>query len=474
MSHILNFKHWFKLNEAEGDPGENVILPTSQSPVDKMSPEEKSRAELNKWAQDQGKNLMNKAVQDDEQIRSNRVIKDLKEAAGGFNLGKNVINLRGNAHLQTLLKKLGVLKSKAGPLGDGVTCYFNGETEAALMSLCGLDQIDFSNPESMTTFVKSWVNREEVLAPGFNKSLITERDQAILAKKPELKDYIDTGLMRPYYEQQWVEGGGRDYNAEGKMNLTGDILEDMYKFNSIKEGGLSDDPRDTGPAALACPYEFDSATGKLTYNGMTYQLSINPHLQNSKSLTTGTTKSNRWHTSRGVIWPTWKAAAADMGISNPLEVAKGFFEMKDEYAKRVYELTFYNKTVRDAGRETLSTLVNHCIGTASWGSPTHAEKTIANTINALNGLGYSGLDDAIQKIGDKIVTEIMLVEQVKLYLSYKNAATYGRGWTGGLINFHRYFIPVYADMPAREKFPDEYAKRERSKTQGFSGLDQLA
>jgi hypothetical protein len=180
MSHILNFKHWFKLNEAEGDPGENVILPTSQSPVDKMSPEEKSRAELNKWAQDQGKNLMNKAVQDDEQIRSNRVIKDLKEAAGGFNLGKNVINLRGNAHLQTLLKKLGVLKSKAGPLGDGVTCYFNGETEAALMSLCGLDQIDFSNPESMTTFVKSWVNREEVLAQAL-QATVDKADAAMVA-----------------------------------------------------------------------------------------------------------------------------------------------------------------------------------------------------------------------------------------------------------------------------------------------------
>jgi len=470
MSHILNFKHWFKLNEAEGDPGENVILPTSQSPVDRMSPEEKSRAELNKWAQDQGKNLMNKASQDDEQIRSNRVIKDLKEAAGGFNLGKNVINLRGNAHLQIFLKKLGVLKSKAGPLGDGVTCYFNGETEAALMSLCGLDQIDFSNPESIATFAKSWVNREEVLAPGFNKSLITERDQVLQAKKPELKDYIDTGLMRSYYEQQWTEGGGRDF----KLALTGDILDDMYKFNSIKEGGLSDDPRDTGPAALACPYEFDAKTGKLTYNGMTYQLSINPHLQNSVSTINRTSKSSKWHTSRGVIWPTWKTAAAAMGISNPLEVAKGFFEMKDENAKQVYELTFYNTMIKDKGRETVSAMVNHCMGTGFWGSVVHGETTIANTLNTLSELGYSGMDDAIQKVGDKIVTEIMLVEQVKLYLSYKNAKTYGRGWTGGLINFHRYFIPVYADMPAREKFPEEYAKRERSKTQGFSGLDQLA
>lgn len=469
MSNILNFKQWFKLNEAEGD-SPDTIQPVIKTPVEQFTPGDKARAELNKWAKDQGKNIMAKAVQQDEQNRSNRIIKDLKEAAGGFNLGKNVINIKGNAHLQTFLKKLGMLKSEVGPLGSGITCYFNGETEAALIALCGLDQIDFSNLESMNIFIKSWVNREEVLSPTFNKDLITERDQVLQAKKPELKDYIDTGLMRPYYEQQWSEGGGRDF----KLALTGDIMDDMYKFNSIKEGGLSDDPRDTGPAALACPYEFDAKTGKLTYNGMSYQLNINPHLQNSVSTINKTSKSNKWHTSRGVIWPTWKAAAAAMGITNPLEVAKGFFEMTDENSKRVYELTFYNTMIKDKGRETISPMVNHCMGTGFWGSVVHGETTIANTINVLNGLGYSGMDDAIQKIGDKVVVEIMLVEQVKLYLSYKNAATYGRGWTGGLVNFHRYFVPVYADLPAKEKFPEEYAKRERSKTQGFAGLDQLA
>jgi hypothetical protein len=88
-------------------------------------------------------------------------------------------------------------------------------------------------------------------------------------------------------------------------------------------------------------------------------------------------------------------------------------------------------------------------------------------------MGYSGLEDAIQKIGDKTVVEIMLREQINLYLSYANASTYGKGWTLGLLNFHRYFVPVYADLPAQSKFPEEYAKRESASTASLSGLAQF-
>jgi lysozyme family protein len=281
--------------------------------------------------------------------------------------------------------------------------------------------------------------------------------------------YIDTGLLRPYYEKVWSAGGPSDYN----LALTGDIIGDMYKFNSVKEGGLADDPRDSGPASTPCPYEYDAQTGKMTYNGTVYQLKINPHLQNSVSVVNGGSKSNKWHTSRGIIWTTWKTAAAAMGITDPLNVAKGFFEMTDDNAKNVYELTFYNTMVKGKGRETSSQMVNHCMGTGFWGSITHGEKTITNTISNLSELGYSSLEDAIQKIGDKIVVEIMLREQINLYLSYSNASTYGKGWTLGLLNFHRYFVPVYADRPVQSKFPDEYAKRGSAGTASLSGLAQF-
>jgi hypothetical protein len=468
MSGILKFNQWVKINEA--DPGTETVQPAVPKPTDQMSQSQKDMAQITNWARDKGQEVLQNAMKQDELNTANRVISILKEAAGGKTLGKNVINLKGNTQLQVFLKKLGVLKSNAGPLGDGVTCYFNGETGAALKTLCGLDQLDFSNTESMNTFAKSWVNRPEVLDLNFNKALISERDAVLAAKKPELKVYIDTGLLRPYYEKLWSAKGSTDYN----LALTGNILEDMYKFNSIKEGGLADDTRDTGPAADPCPYEYDAKTGKLNYNGTVHQLKINPHLQNSVSVINGGSSSNRWHTSRGVIWPTWKTAAAAMGITDPLMVAKGFFEMTDEHARRVYELTFYNPMVKDKGRETISPMVNHCMGTGFWGAITHGEKTIANTISALSDMGYSGLNDAIQKIGDKTVVEVMLNEQIKLYLSYKNASTYGKGWTLGILNFHRYFVPVYADLPSQEKFPDEYAKREGAKDASFSGLAQFA
>ena len=467
MSDILKFNQWVKLNEA--DPGVETVQPAGAKPTDQMSQLQKDQAEINNWARDKGNMLLQSGMKEDDRLRASQVISSLNEAAGGKNLGKNVINLKGNTHLQVFLKKLGLLNSKAGPLGDGVTCYFNGETESALKTLCGLDQIDFSNAESMSTFSKSFVDRPEVLNMKFSKEIIQLRDTALAAKKPELKLYIDTGLLRPYYEKVWSAGGPSDYN----LALTGDIIGDMYKFNSVKEGGLADDPRDSGPAASPCPYEYDAKTGKMTYNGTVYQLKINPHLQNSVSVINGGSKSSRWHTSRGIIWTTWKTAAATMGISDPLSVAKAFFEMTDESAKNVYELTFYNTMVKDKGRETSSRMVNHCMGTGFWGSITHGEKTISNTIANLSGMGYSGLEDAIQKIGDKTVVEIMLREQINLYLSYANASTYGKGWTLGLLNFHRYFVPVYADLPAQSKFPEEYAKRESASTASLSGLAQF-
>lgn len=470
MSRLLKFNEWNRLNEVETDPGVEAAQPAVPKPTDQMSQSQKDMAQITNWARDKGQETIQNAMKQEELNRANRVISILKEAAGGKTLGKNVINIKGNTQLQVFLKKLGVLKSTAGPLKDGVTCYFNGETEAALKTLCGLDQIDFSNPESIQTFSMSWVDRSEVLDMGFNKALVSERETALAAKKPELKVYIDTGILRPYYEKVWSAGGSSDYN----LALTGNIIDDMYRFNSIKEGGLADDPRDAGPAANPCPYEYDAKTGKLTYNGTVHQLKINPHLQNSVSVINGGSTSNRWHTSRGIIWPTWKTAAAAMGITDPLNVAKSFFEMTDENAKKVYELTFYNTMVKDKGRETISPMVNHCMGTGFWGAITHGEKTIANTVSRLSEMGYSGLNDAIQKIGDKMVVEIMLDEQIKLYLSYSNAGTYGKGWTLGLLNFHRYFVPVYADLPSQSKFPDEYAKREAAKDASFSGLAQFA
>jgi hypothetical protein len=245
----------------------------------------------------------------------------------------------------------------------------------------------------------------------------------------------------------------------------------MYIFNSKKEGGLSDAATDTGPSGYPCPYEFDAKTGTLNFEGKEYKLAINPHLKDSVSSITGTSKSNKWHTSRGTIWPTWQYTAASSGITNPLAVVKSFLEMSDINVKKVYEISFYKEKVKDPGLETISPLVNHCIGTSMWGSLVHGQKTIANTLKSLKEYGYSSINDAIEKVGEKFVTEIMVLEQIKLYASYKNSKTYLTGWTNGFLNFHRYFVPKYADLPPKEEFPKEYAKRESEGENGYSNLD---
>jgi hypothetical protein len=409
---------------------------------------------------------LDKLNKEDNEL-ADSILNPLIESAGKTVLGKNIINIKGNSHLQAILKELGFLKSKSGPLKNGITCYFNGETQKALNSLSGINRIDLSNPNDILIFKESLIDSGKLYNKNFAKNILDAKEKSLKAKKPELKPYIDTGLALPYYDKQWKEEGAYDY----KLKLTGNIIEDMYIFNSKKEGGLSDAATDTGPSGYPCPYEFDAKTGTLNFEGKEYKLAINPHLKDSVSSITGTSKSNKWHTSRGTIWPTWQYTAARTGITKPLDVVKSFFEMSDANVKKVYEISFYKEKVKDKGLETISPLVNHCIGTSMWGSIVHGQKTIANTIKLLKEYGYSSINDAIEKVGEKFVTEIMVLEQIKLYASYDNAPTYLTGWTNGFLNFHRYFVPKYADLPPKEEFPKEYAKREAEGENAYSNLD---
>lgn len=385
-------------------------------------------------------------------------------------LGKNIIDLKSTAQIQSLLSKLGYLKSKAGPLGNGITCYFNGETEKAFEKLTGKKFINLENPDDISVLKNSIYQKDSLVVPGKVQEISKNRNESLNKIKKRLKPYIDPGEISKLYDQQWEEGGGYDY----KLKLTGDIIGDMYQFNSVKEGGLSDSTKDTGPSKDPCPYEFDCKTGILKFEGKNYNLKINPHLKDSISSITGTSSSNRWHTSRGIIWPVWKSSAPTLGIKDPLEIAKGFFEMKDENAKKIYELNFYNKHIKDKGLETKSVLVNHCMGNSMWGSLNHGKKTIENTKNTLKKYGYNSLDDAIEKIGDKFVTEIMLMEQYNLFSGYPNSETYLKGWTNGLLNFHRYFIPKYSDLPEKIEFPKEYKNREDLGSNGYANLENMA
>lgn len=408
------------------------------------------------------------------------VIKELVDSAVkycGPNLfAKNIINLRGNTHIQCLLKELGLLKtSKVGPLDNGITCYFNGETESALNTLIGKKFIDFAEEtdinllsDSIYNYIfgkkSSAVTQEDY---DIKENIEKSRDKVLKAKKKELKPYIDAGMFIDYYNKQWSETHWRNM----KLQLTGDILEDMYIFNSVKEGGLADEPKDTGPAKTPCPYGFDVSTGILTYNGNEYKLNPSKDVKNSKSVINGGTWSDRWHTSRGIVWPTWKSTANAMGITNELEIVKRYFQMSDDDVKKVYEKSFYDPYVKKSEKVTISPLVNHCMGTAAWASIGHLNKTYDRTISTLSTYGYSSIDDAINKVGEKIVTEIMLLEQMNVYKTYENFKDFGTAWTNGMLNFHRYFVPRYADLPKKEKYPVQYQKREQLGVNSYSNLE---
>jgi len=488
MSHILDFKKWFKIYESTGMNPDKVRLileegegaeekgtgGLARKQFDPNSTESQLAAmridatnKMSQFVSNREREKMRASMKEEEEEYLNRFFKPLMEYSGGQKVGKNINNLRANAQLQAMLKHLGLLESKAGPLGNGITCYFNGETEEALRKFSGTDYVDFSDAANFDALKNAMIAGDSLYTRGINEEIAKLRDEAIAAKQLEIMPFIDAGLMKSRYEYVgWQEGGGLDY----QLALTGDILQDMFLYNSLKEGGLADDPRDKGPAQTPCPYEFDAKTGILNYKGQNIKLNINPHLQNSVSVMNGGSKSSKWHTSRGVIWPTWKSAAALMGITNELDVVKAFFEMTDENARKVYEVSFYDQMIKNKGRETLSPLVNHCLGTAFWGSIVHGEKTITNSLAQLSEYGYSSFNDAIEKVGDKFVTEVVLDNQSKLYLSYSNAGTYGKGWIRGMVNFHRYFVPYHADFPPKEKFPQEYEKRKQLKQSGFANL----
>ena len=78
-----------------------------------------------------------------------------KDKGASYILGKNIIDLKSNSYLQSLLKKFGYLKSKSGPLKNGITCYFNGETEKALEKLSGMKSINFLDEEEIEDFRES-------------------------------------------------------------------------------------------------------------------------------------------------------------------------------------------------------------------------------------------------------------------------------------------------------------------------------
>jgi hypothetical protein len=393
----------------------------------------------------------------------------LEQAAGKKILGKNIINIKGNSYLQAILVNLGLLVSKIGPDKNGITGYFNGETESALEKLTGRKYVNFRDEEGKNKFNESLIESGYHFNEKFMKECEKLRDSALKKKKKELRNYIDTGSLGYVYDYiPWGEKGPLDY----QLKLTGDILDDMFIYNSLKEGGLSDDPKDSGPAASPCPYEFDAKTGVLNYKGKTIKLNSNPHLINSKSTLYGGSKSDKWHTSRGIVWPTWKAAAAILGITNEEEVVKKYFEMSDENVKNVYKKSFYDVLIKNQGKETKSPLVNHCLATGFWGSLVHGNNTITNSLAELNKYGYTSFNDAIQKAGEKFVTEVVLDVQSKLYLSYEKAKVYGKGWLRGMANFHRYFVPTHADKPEKIEYPKESKEREDLGSLSYSGLDK--
>jgi len=43
-----------------------------------------------------------------------------------------------------------------------------------------------------------------------------------------------------------------------------------------------------------------------------------------------------------------------------------------------------------------------------------------------------------------------------------------------MLNFHRYFVPKYADLPRKDKFPEEYAKREGEGENAYANLGGVA
>lgn len=199
------------------------------------------------------------------------------------------------------------------------------------------------------------------------------------------------------------------------------MADHSKQVNFIKkwEGGLSNDPRDAGPASNPAPCSYNGQTG--------------------------------WHTNKGIIYSTF-VANAKLGYVASCE---NFFAMPDYIWLKIYKASFWDKFLLDSYR---SQAIADVVVSLAWGSGLGgAYKQLAKFFNANFGTNLvaktSGYNpENVKKIRDlfrihtrtalseKRVHELLIEHMRQFYISL-NRPVYLKGWLNRLKALYEFTYP---------------------------------
>lgn len=294
------------------------------------------------------------------------------------------------------------------------------------------------------------------------KSYVGTKEKADDAKKRRDRKFRKMGIHLEYLTPEMAEYFRKWYDNNKKLDVSGEVVaDDIFKYISKKEGGITDTTTDTASGGdKHLPYFYDTDSDILIYKGKNYKLSGDNLPPPTKSkyrvdkegnrdkggkLLHDGYNSDKWHTNRGVIWKYYRRAMGGDTLKN----VENWLNMTDKNLYDYYMNNFY-KRVKNY---TSNDLVNHFFAIVGWGSgPDTGPPALKKRI--LKKAKTSTLDEAIEKLGLPVFFDLMVTERGKQFQSYDSFSDNGTGWMNSLINFHYYFYEKYI-KPIADEVDDE-------------------
>jgi hypothetical protein len=343
-------------------------------------------------------------------------------------------NKRANGLLQNLLKRAGFLKGSSGPRKDGVDGDFGPGTQLALRGFIGKDTLEPGDKEELDNRVmKLGIDQQELVQSWLDWGKVAGTVMQ------------DQGALQAVYDKYFSK-------KVGFPQATGNLDADVASYIYFKEGGITDDPDDTGPAKNPMPFKYDTATGVLTAGGKAIKVEgLVPN--KTKSRVTGGTASNKWHTNRGITWASWSGTET----GSLLKKAKDWLTVDKARVAQKYYDKYYGPAIAEAGGSTGSGLADHWLGMVKWGSGNvkiylpYLKKELDAV--GIQERGSAGVKQAIQKLGEKEALDLMIKARINQFeaIGQKSPGKqkYVKGWSNSAMNFHNTFVNHYAVNPPK-------------------------
>lgn len=186
------------------------------------------------------------------------------------------------------------------------------------------------------------------------------------------------------------------------------------------EGGLSNDPRDVGPASYPAPCVYQGQTG--------------------------------WHTNKGIIYETFESNARKLGYAATCE---NFIAMPDYIWAKIYKVSFWDKLLLDSYR---SQAIADVIVSLAWGSGLGgAYKQLAKFLNANYGTNFRATTSEYNIENMKVIREVIrqhtrtaigekrlhvgLIRHMQQFYISLNKPVYIRGWLNRLNALYEFTYP---------------------------------